>query len=137
MKLLTLNFLTCAVRTCKSAPQLSFPLHVRDAELELIELEFNAEFLTNILPRIEWPALRSVANEVGLSVPAVFGRDESETMDIDEGASSEISEEDLRKLHRVLLETQIASGMLVCGNCAHEYKILEGIPNFLLPPHLV
>lgn len=49
----------------------------------------------------------------------------------------EPSEEDLQKLHTLLLETQITSGKLVCGNCGHEYKVLEGIPNFLLPAHLV
>lgn len=27
-------------------------------------------------------------------------------------------------------------GKLVCGNCGHEYKIKEGIANFLLPSHL-
>ena len=25
---------------------------------------------------------------------------------------------------------------MVCGNCGHEYKIKEGIANFLLPSHL-
>lgn len=24
----------------------------------------------------------------------------------------------------------------MCGNCGHEYKIKEGIANFLLPSHL-
>jgi len=51
--------------------------------------------------------------------------------------TTEPSEEDLQRLHTLLLETQITSGKLVCGNCGHEYKILEGIPNFLLPAHLV
>lgn len=27
-------------------------------------------------------------------------------------------------------------GKLVCGSCGHEYKIKEGIANFLLPNHL-
>jgi multifunctional methyltransferase subunit TRM112 len=40
-------------------------------------------------------------------------------------------------LHTLLLETQVMEGSLVCGNCGHEYKIKEGIANFLLPNHLV
>jgi multifunctional methyltransferase subunit TRM112 len=40
-------------------------------------------------------------------------------------------------LHTLLLETEITEGSLVCGNCGHEYKIKEGIANFLLPNHLV
>jgi len=43
----------------------------------------------------------------------------------------------MQELHSLLLETQISEGSLVCGNCGHEYKIKEGIANFLLPNHLV
>ena len=43
----------------------------------------------------------------------------------------------LRDLHKLLLETQVMEGKMVCGNCGHEYKIKEGIANFLLPNHLV
>jgi multifunctional methyltransferase subunit TRM112 len=42
-----------------------------------------------------------------------------------------------RDLHRLLIETQVMEGKLVCGNCGHEYRIKEGIANFLLPGHLV
>lgn len=51
--------------------------------------------------------------------------------------AAEVSEEDLKRLHTLLLETQIQTGKLVCGNCGHEYAIREGIANFLLPAHLV
>lgn len=63
MKLLTANFITCAVKTCKSSP-LSFPLHFRDAELEQRELDYNPVFLANILPRLDWDAIKAVAAEV-------------------------------------------------------------------------
>jgi multifunctional methyltransferase subunit TRM112 len=43
----------------------------------------------------------------------------------------------LQDLHRLLIETQMAEGKLVCGNCQHEYAVKEGIANFLLPSHLV
>jgi multifunctional methyltransferase subunit TRM112 len=42
-----------------------------------------------------------------------------------------------KDLHRLLLETTVREGKLVCGNCGHEYKVMEGVPNFLLPGHLV
>jgi len=42
-----------------------------------------------------------------------------------------------KDLHRLLLETTIQTGALVCANCGHEYAIKEGIANFLLPSHLV
>lgn len=63
MKLLTTNYLTCAVKACRTSP-LSFPLHFKDAELVQETLEVNPEFIRNILPRIEWPALVTTATEV-------------------------------------------------------------------------
>ena len=42
----------------------------------------------------------------------------------------------LQNLHKVLLATEVREGKMVCGNCGHEYKIKEGIANFLLPGHL-
>lgn len=69
MKLLTLNFLTCAIKTCKSAPS-SFPLHPRDASLEVIETDLNLAFLKNILPRLMWDELRVITDEVRFFLPS-------------------------------------------------------------------
>lgn len=63
MKILTSNYITCAVKACKSST-LSFPLHFQDAELVQEEVDFNPEFIVNILPRIEWDALVVTAAEV-------------------------------------------------------------------------
>lgn len=68
MKILTLNFLTCARKACKPLPT-SFPLHPKDATLEIVETDLNLVFLQNILPRLDWPALMSLVTELGLSVP--------------------------------------------------------------------
>ncbi|KAJ5818285.1 AdoMet-dependent tRNA methyltransferase complex subunit [Penicillium riverlandense] len=125
MKVITANFVTCAVKECKTA-QTSFPLHFHDAELEQQELDFQPEFIRNILPRVDWEALRVTANELGFpSIPE--SKPEGEALD---------NEQTLRDLHRLLLETHVAEGKLVCGNCGHQYMIKEGIANFLLPSHL-
>ena len=63
MKILTVNFLTCAVKECKASP-FSFPLHFQDAELEQSDIEYSPSFLSNVLPRIDWEALKITANEV-------------------------------------------------------------------------
>jgi multifunctional methyltransferase subunit TRM112 len=63
MKVLTLNFLTCAVKACKSSSD-SFPLHPKDAELVHDDVELNAQLLTNLLHRLDWKALRTTATEV-------------------------------------------------------------------------
>ncbi|PLN84254.1 Trm112p-domain-containing protein [Aspergillus taichungensis] len=125
MKLFTANFLACAVKSCRTSPA-SFPLHFRDAELEQQELDFQPDFIRNILPRLDWDALQVIANELGF--PRLPEKKPADDSLGDEGL--------LRDVHKLLLETQVIEGKLVCGNCGHEYMIKEGIPNFLLPSHL-
>lgn len=64
MKVLSLNFLTCAVKACKSSSN-SYPLHPQDAELVQDEIELNPDMLINVLPRLDWTALRTTSSEVG------------------------------------------------------------------------
>ena len=73
MKLLTLNFLTCAVKTCKTQAA-SSPLHPKDSELEILETDMNLPFLRNILPRLMWEELRTICKEVCLSLPHILLR---------------------------------------------------------------
>ncbi|KAL5397730.1 hypothetical protein PMIN06_001323 [Paraphaeosphaeria minitans] len=146
MKLLTLNFLTCAVKTCKSSPA-AFPLHPRDATLQVVETELNLAFLKNMLPRLMWDELRVVADELGLaSLPPSAPTRSDLVVGGEAGAAAtaegeeeveEVPSQTAQDLHRVLLETTVHEGKLVCGNCGHEYKVMEGVPNFLLPGHLV
>lgn len=63
MKILSLNFLTCAVKACKTSTA-SFPLHPKDAELVQDDIELNEKMLINVLPRLDWTALRTNATEV-------------------------------------------------------------------------
>ncbi|KAG9246143.1 hypothetical protein BJ878DRAFT_498204 [Calycina marina] len=127
MKVLTLNFLTCAVKACKSTST-SFPLHPKDCEMVSDTIEPNPKLLYNILPRVNWTALLTTVAELGFpelppNPPTI------EELQADEKMTQE--------LHTLLLETQISEGCLVCGNCGHAYAIKEGIANFLLPNHLV
>lgn len=50
---------------------------------------------------------------------------------------NEKREEALKKLHTLVMETEIQDGKLKCGHCGFEYGVKEGVGNFLLPPHLV
>lgn len=65
MKVLSLNFLTCAVKACKTSSA-SYPLHPKDAELVQDDIEVNPLLLINLLPRIDWSALSTTATEVSL-----------------------------------------------------------------------
>lgn len=138
MKILTTNFLTCAVKTCRSSPN-SYPLHFRDASLESNPQPFNPLFVRNMLSRLDWDALKTTAGELGLLalVPETNPTEDVMEQDGEEAKEVEIDEEVLKKLHTLLMETGVTEGKLVCGNCEFEYPIKEGVGNFLLPPHLV
>ncbi|BDD63204.1 hypothetical protein MAP00_008132 [Monascus purpureus] len=126
MKVLTANFLTCAIKECRKSTA-SFPLHFCDAELVQQDLDFQPDFIRNVLSRVDWDSLRVSASELGFpKIP-----------DTKPEGNALNDEQVLRDLHRLLLETQVMEGKLICGNCGHEYMIKEGIANFLLPSHLV
>lgn len=146
MKLLTVNFLTCAVKSCKSSAA-SFPLHFEDAELEQREIRYNPTFLSNILPRLDWDAITTTALEVCKYKPCRTVEEHSKGQrqlgftnlpaTKPEGSfETEDEHKVMRVLHTLLMETEVIEGKMVCRNCGHEYKIKEGIANFLLPNHL-
>lgn len=111
-------------------------------------MDFNPLLLQNLLPRLEWEALRQVCSELGLTgLPEqkpeagdLVAAQGDESMEV-EGEGQEESEAKASplglELHRVLMETGVREGKLVCGNCEHAYEVKEGIANFLLPAHLV
>ncbi|KAL5523375.1 hypothetical protein ACEPAF_1642 [Sanghuangporus sanghuang] len=116
VRLITHNLLSCHVKGCTRN---NFPLRFQDVKVELREAEFNAEFLRNFVPRIEWKALVDAGKELGdTSLP--------------EELPEMLGDEFLTKLHHVLLEIHVEEGAMVCPNCGHVYKIMSGIPNMLL-----
>jgi len=125
MKLLTHNFLNCAAKTCKASPD-AFPLKFEEVELTVVEMDYNPQFLMNVLPRLEWPALVQTAIELGnTNLP----------QEKPENLSAENDEQLLRLLHSVLLETNVNEGKMICRSCGHVYLIKASIPNMLLAPH--
>ncbi|KAK4142298.1 peptidyl-prolyl cis-trans isomerase B [Dichotomopilus funicola] len=101
---------------------------VADAELVSDDVELNPQLLVNLLPRIDWSALRTTSTELGF--PQLPEQPPS-------AEELQADEKMLKELHTLLMETQMNEGKLVCGHCGHEYAVREGIANFLLPSHLV
>ena len=62
VRLITHNLLACHAKGCTSN---NFPLQIKDAQVELREAEFNADFLRGFMPKIEWGALVDAAKQVG------------------------------------------------------------------------
>jgi len=89
-------------------------------------MDYNPQFLINVLPRVDWPALVKTAVDLGnTSLP----------QEKPENLTPENDDQVLRQLHSILLETDVSEGKMICRNCGHVYFIKESIPNMLLAPH--
>lgn len=66
MRLLTHNLLACHSKGCVST-SLNFPLSFNQVKVELIEADFNPEFIINFLPKVHWGALVEASRQVSNS----------------------------------------------------------------------
>jgi multifunctional methyltransferase subunit TRM112 len=98
-----------------------------------LECNWNANALNQ---QLGLPTLPSTAPTPADLVDASNSALDTTTTDAAE-AADETPSQTAQDLHRVLLETCIQEGKLVCGACGHEYAVKEGVANFLLPGHLV
>ncbi|KAK3087434.1 hypothetical protein FSP39_005879 [Pinctada imbricata] len=119
MKLLTHNFLTSNI--IKGVTK-GYPLQIMAEKVDVKEVEFNPDFVTKMLPKIDWSALIKAAKDVGHGdgLPeAVIENPES-------------NEEFLKAAHNALMQVEVIEGKLVCPESQREFPINNGIPNMLL-----
>eukprot|EP00124_Ichthyophonus_hoferi_P004813 Ihof_evm4s585 gene=Ihof_evmTU4s585 len=90
MKLLTHNMLQCHVKNCNKD---NFPLRLEATTVEKVEAEFNPAFMKHVSSKLDWPALLTVAQQVGITDLPLVAPDMAEQ-----------TEEFLQMLHTVILE---------------------------------
>lgn len=140
MRLLTHNLLACHAKGCGSSSN-NFPLQLRNVQLELIEAEYNDVFLRGFLPKLDWNALVTTAQQVrptqrltDSSARPRF-RSRSPTLRKRSPATKCCRRCTTSSSRYVLLHTDtqlhIAEGEMVCPKCAHVYPIRSGIPNMV------
>ncbi|CAF3407578.1 unnamed protein product [Rotaria sp. Silwood1] len=119
MKLITHNMLTSNI--LKGVTK-GFPLKINAIKIENVSVDYNRDFITRILQRIEYDALRTAVTDLGLKelLPETL----SETIQHDDKF--------LRKMHKILLEYEVEEGELICPETGRKFPILKGIPNMLL-----
>lgn len=119
MKLITHNMLTSK---CLKGVLTGYPLAVSATDVKVNEVDFNPEFISRIIPKIDWDVLWTTADSIGHS------KGLPKTVD----ANFEENEDFLRKAHRVLLEVEVVEGFLTCPESGRKFSISKGIPNMLL-----
>ncbi|XP_032222900.1 multifunctional methyltransferase subunit TRM112-like protein isoform X1 [Nematostella vectensis] len=90
MRLLTHNMLKSHVKGVKNG----FPLAIEAQDVQVCEVDFNPEFISRMIPKLEWEALVQAAQQIG------HGQDLP--TQLAEGYESD--NDFLKKAHHVLLE---------------------------------
>ncbi|CAK1586214.1 unnamed protein product [Parnassius mnemosyne] len=119
MKLITHNMLTSK---CLKGVVTGYPLAINATDVKISEVDFNPEFISRIIPKLDWEVLWKAAESIGHS--------EGLPQTID--PKFEDNEEFLRKAHKVLLEVEVEEGYLTCPESGRQFPISKGIPNMLL-----
>ncbi|XP_023340312.1 multifunctional methyltransferase subunit TRM112-like protein [Eurytemora carolleeae] len=119
MKLLTHNMLTSkAIKKVNTG----YPLLIEARDVKVSEVEFNPDFISRIIPKVDWDCLRRAAEQLGhlddlpQATPANYENDE----------------DFLKKAHHALLEIELINGNLVCPETSRKFPVSDGIPNMLL-----
>lgn len=120
MRLITHNFLVCNLQSCVGR---DISLILQSEEVKDIEQEFNPELTKRLLTKLNWGKLVRAAESLGFSLPQTC-----EEVDWESEANTEV----LQLLHKVLFNTEIISGSLVCEECGRAYRIDRSIPNMVL-----
>jgi len=119
MKLLTHNMLTSAII---KGVKTGFPLRIEASEVKVSNVDFNAEFISRMISKLQWPAVYQAADNVGHvgELP----------QEIPENYES--NEQFLKQAHHVLMEVEVQEGFLVCPETGRKFPVKNGIPNMLL-----
>ncbi|KAL8482074.1 hypothetical protein ACS0TY_028279 [Phlomoides rotata] len=117
MRLLTHNMLSSNIKGVANG----FPLGIEVEKVIEEKVDLNADFLKNMLFKIEWNALVEASKTLGYS-------------ELPDNAESSMLDSDdfLQKFHHALLELHLEEGALVCPETGRKFPVSKGIPNMLL-----
>nr|SVE70836.1 EOG090X0LTV [Daphnia similis]SVE71467.1 EOG090X0LTV [Daphnia similis]SVE72100.1 EOG090X0LTV [Daphnia similis] len=118
MKLLTHNILTSK---CLKGVTVGYPLGIVAKEIKVNEVEFNPEFISRMIQKVDWPALCKAAENLGHI-------DDLPSAVVDD---YENNEEFLKKAHHFLMEIEVINGDLICPETGRKFPVTDGIPNML------
>lgn len=99
-----------------------YPLTINATDVKVNEVAFNPEFISRIIPKLDWEVVYEAANSIG------HGEGLPKTIE----PKYDKDEEFLKKAHRVLLEVEVEEGYLICPESGRQFPISKGIPNMLL-----
>lgn len=147
MKLIMHNFLACNIKGVKNGYPLAVEankVEIRDADFDPglslwavmpcaagghgacanALLQWHADFIRNIMERVDYGVLRKAAVQLGLNIQLPVRLDMDRLQNDDDDI--------LQQLHHALLEAHVDEGTLVCPESGRKFPISKGIVNMLL-----
>ena len=132
MKLLTHNLMQSHVKGVVNG----YPLLLEVADKKINEIDFNPNFVTRMMEKIDWKVLKGAAEQCYANDDVASSRVSSIPADpsqlISASGDSQYSEEFLKLAHHLMMEIEVIEGFLVCPESGRKFKITRGIPNMLL-----
>ncbi|KAL7438763.1 hypothetical protein ACHAXH_006244 [Discostella pseudostelligera] len=134
MRLLTHNFLKSNVKGTEKG----YPLNI---EVTTIRCEnppspVDKEFLLNLLPKINYDALRQAVQQIAphcnTPIPELPEELDSILLNDQTNINQEMNNAMIDNLHRVLFDIYLVEGYLVCPDTGRKFPVKECIPNMIL-----
>eukprot|EP01012_Entosiphon_sulcatum_P028114 TRINITY_DN3396_c0_g1_i1.p1 TRINITY_DN3396_c0_g1~~TRINITY_DN3396_c0_g1_i1.p1 ORF type:complete len:124 (-),score=36.16 TRINITY_DN3396_c0_g1_i1:160-531(-) len=119
MRLLTHNMLC--------GPKGGFPLRLTVAQVELLSVEYDEDYIKRTLPKLEWNGLLSAIRDLQQQGHLV----DLPPLPAEPPALDCSDEELLKRLHHVLNEVKVVEGELRCPDTNQTFAINQGIPKML------
>ncbi len=117
-------------------------MQIEAEKIEYDESPFDAEFVTSLLKKIDYPTLKFALSQIcekcesELADQIVLKEVElPEEIQIPSAASEpdiQLDEALLRKLHTVMFDIHVVEGSLICPDTGRRFNIKKGIPNMIL-----
>eukprot|EP00581_Thalassiosira_minuscula_P011611 CAMPEP_0183715240 /NCGR_PEP_ID=MMETSP0737-20130205/9554_1 /TAXON_ID=385413 /ORGANISM="Thalassiosira miniscula, Strain CCMP1093" /LENGTH=133 /DNA_ID=CAMNT_0025944329 /DNA_START=161 /DNA_END=562 /DNA_ORIENTATION=+ len=128
MRLLTHNFLKSSVKGTEKG----YPLNIEVTTIRCEESPVDKEFLLNMLPKVNYAALRGAVQQVNPHCDPPLP-ELPEDLDVsDEEGNKNLDDALIANLHRVLFDIYLDEGWLVCPGTGRKFPVKQSIPNMIL-----
>lgn len=107
-------------------------MNVEVTTINCEESPLDKAFLLNLLPKINYLALRSAVQQLSQHCDPPLP-ELPEQLDVtDKEINENLSDATLTNLHRVLFDVYLVEGWLVCPDTGRKFPVKQGIPNMIL-----
>ncbi|KAL3805958.1 hypothetical protein ACHAW5_002494 [Stephanodiscus triporus] len=127
MRLLTHNFLRSNVKGTENG----YPLIIEVTTVRCEESPVDREFLLSLLPKVDYPALRSAVRQLGPHCDPPLP-DLPEDMPWSDEDLTSLDDATISSLHRALFDVYLVEGYLVCPDTGRKFPVKDSIPNMIL-----